>query len=257
MHIYIPTMGRPRLQYTLNALKAESQFPITLVVPCEEFAQYSQSLITHPIICPPTTVQRIAATRQWIMEQASDNHVVMMDDDLTFAVRRTDDPTRFRDPEPGEISRMLYKLNSLLDDYAHAGIATREGGNRNTDRLMHATRAPRVIGYDREIFFTECVDFRNSFTMDDFEATLHLLTRGFSNAILNEYVQNQKGSGTAGGASAYRDLAMCKASAELLQSRYPDFVKTVEKTTKTAWGGATRTDVIVQWKKALKWGESR
>jgi hypothetical protein len=28
------------------------------------------------------------------------------------------------------------------------------------------------------------------------------------------------------------------------------FVKVVEKTTKTSWGGQTRTDVIVKWKAA-------
>ena len=255
MHIYIPSMSRPRLQYTLNELRNESPYPITLVVPEVEKSTYAG---IHPdILWVPKEVQRIAATRMYIMDCADDNHVVMMDDDLSFAVRRTDDPTKFRDPVQGELSKMLKDLKSLLSSYAHVGIATREGGNRNTAPVIHVTRAPRVIGYDRAVFFREGVDFRNSLTMDDFEATLHLLTRGYENAILNTFVQNQKGSGTAGGASVYRDLQMCKDSAELLQSRYPLFVKTVEKTTKTAWGGATRTDVIIQWKKALAYGRSQ
>ena len=255
MHIYIPSMSRPRLQYTLNELKNESPYPITLVVPEDEKSTYAG---IHPdILYVPKEVQRIAATRMYIMDCASDNHVVMMDDDLTFAVRRTDDPTKFRSAEKGELAKMLRALDELLNDYAHAGIASREGGNRNIEPVMHATRAPRVIGYDLQIFKSQGVDFRNSLTMDDFEATLHLLTRGYENAVLNTFVQNQKGSGTAGGASVYRDLQMCKDSAELLQSRYPRFVKTVEKTTKTAWGGATRTDVIIQWKRALDYGRSK
>jgi hypothetical protein len=32
---------------------------------------------------------------------------------------------------------------------------------------------------------------------------------------------------------------------------HPNIVSVVEKTTKTAWGGGTRMDVIIQWKKAL------
>jgi hypothetical protein len=252
MHIFIPTMRRPRLQYTLNELREESPYPITLVVPHNELADYHG--VHDNIISTPEDISGIAATRQWIMEQAPEEHVLMMDDDLTFAVRRTDDPTRFREPNTGEIRHMLEEVDNLLYLCAHVGIATREGANRNTDKLLSCTRAPRVIGYQRSTFFKEGVDFRNSTVMDDFEATLHLLTRGYTNSILNSYVQNQRGSGTAGGASTYRTLEMHRAAAEKLQSRYPQFVKTVEKTTKTAWGGATRTDVIIQWKKALQHG---
>jgi hypothetical protein len=35
-----------------------------------------------------------------------------------------------------------------------------------------------------------------------------------------------------------------------LQLLHPAFVKVVEKATKTSWGGETRTDVQVSWKKA-------
>jgi hypothetical protein len=254
MHIYIPSMRRPRLQYTLNELKHESPYPITLVIPEEEADDYRG--VHDSLLLVPPQVRGIAATRQYTMEQATDERVLMMDDDLTFAVRRVDDPTRFREPAPGELASMLHEMETLLWRYAHVGIATREGGNRNTASLLTCTRAPRVIGYQRSIFFMEGVDFRNSTVMDDFEATLHLLTRGHPNAILNTHVQNQKGSGTAGGASAYRTLHMHAAAAEKLQSRYPAFVKTVRKTTKTAWGGATRTDVVIQWKKALKHGKA-
>ena len=254
MHIYIPTMRRPRLQYTLHELKNESPYPITLVVPSEEMEDYRD--VHTDILEVPPEVRGIAATRQFIMEQADDEHVLMMDDDLTFAVRRHDDPTRFRPPVPGELRGMLMAVEALLEQYAHAGIATREGGNRQTDQVLTCTRAPRVIGYRRSVFFKEGVDFRNSTVMDDFEATLHLLTRGHANAILNVFVQNQRGSGTAGGASTYRTMEMHAAAAAKLQSRYPAFVKTVQKTTKTAWGGATRTDVIIQWKKALQYGKA-
>lgn len=255
MHIYIPTMQRPRLQYTLSELKDESPYPITLVIPEQELQDYTGA--HSSLMTVPADVRGIAATRQFIMEQAEDEHVLMMDDDLTFAVRRSDDPTRFRPWMKGEMRGMLMAVETMMGLYAHVGIATREGGNRNTAPLMTCTRAPRVIGYQRSIFFKEGVNFRNSTVMDDFEATLHLLTRGYANGILNTFVQNQKGSGTAGGASTYRTMQMHAAAAAKLQSRYPAFVKTVQKTTKTAWGGATRTDVIIQWKKALQYGKAR
>lgn len=254
MHIYIPSMGRPRLQYTLAELKDESPYPITLAIPADEEQDYRDA--HEDLLLVPNSIVGIAATRQFIMEQATDEHVLMMDDDLTFAVRRHDDPTRFRPWQEGELRGMLMAVEALLQRHAHVGIATREGGNRHTDALLTCTRAPRVIGYSRSIFFQEGVDFRNSTVMDDFEATLHLLTRGYANAILNTFVQNQKGSGTAGGASIYRTMVLHAAAAEQLQRRYPAFVKTVQKTTKTAWGGATRTDVVIQWKKALQYGQA-
>lgn len=257
MNIYIPTMRRERLQYTLAAIRSESLFPIILVTPYEEWGTYRNQISRSEnvtIVSTPEHVKGIAATRQWIMEQATDNHVLMMDDDLSFAVRRTDDPTRFREPESGEIRDMLQKLDDMLMIFPHIGLATREGGNRNTEPVLIATRAPRVIGFRRDVFMQEGVDFRNSIVQDDFEAALHLLTRGHPNGVLNSFVQNQKGSGTAGGASVYRTMELHAESCRRLQARYPDFVKLVEKTTKTAWGGATRTDVVIQWKKALEYG---
>ena len=147
--------------------------------------------------------------------------------------------------------RSVYAATKVHQEHL-AFIAMREGGNRDTVGIRECCRVARVIGYDRDIFLDSRADFTNSTVMDDFEVTLALLCRGYPNGVLNTYAQNQKSSNAPGGASLYRTLGMHKAAAEKLASRYPQFVRTVEKTTKTAWNGATRTDVIVQWKKALE-----
>lgn len=249
MHIVIPTMGRVDKQDTLKSLEA-SPYPIILACPADEARAHSN--LGRNVLPVPMHLKGIAATRQYIMRKTEDEHVVMMDDDLRFSVRREDDPTKFRIPEPVDIRKMLRRLDRLLREYAHASIAMREGANRNTEPLITCSRTARVIGYQRETFFKTGVDFRNNTVMDDFEATLHLITHGYPNAILNTHVQNQRGSGTVGGAALYRDLEMQERAALLLASRYPDFVTPVRKKTKVAWGGQERTDVIVQWKKALK-----
>lgn len=254
MKVFIPTMGRLNEQPTWGSLNGNGVCDVTLVCPLNELERHRDR--GRNAISPPDSVTRIAPTRKWIMENAADdNYIVMMDDDLTFAVRRDDDPTRFRPAGKEDISDMLVRLAALFAKGAsHVSIAMREGANRNTEEVLYNTRVARVIGYNREVFLNEGADFTNSTVMDDFEVTLHLLTRGHANVVLNSYVQNQKSSGSPGGASLYRDLAMHKAAAEKLASRYPKFVKTVVKTTKTAWGGATRTDVLVQWKKAYEYG---
>ena len=83
---------------------------------------------------------------------------------------------------------------------------------------------------------------------------LQSLTRGFSNVVLNDYCQNQGGSNTSGGCSTYRTPEVHADACYHLEELFPKFVTVVDKTTKAAWGGGTRKDVRVQWKKALEHG---
>lgn len=254
MQVYIPTMGRLDKQPTWDALKAAGVGAL-LVCPLEEAAEHVKR--GREVLCPPLATLGIAATRQWLLGAVNNPFVVMMDDDLTFAARRVDDPTKFRTVGDAGIQSMIASLHNLFNrGYAHVSIAMREGANRDTSAVREACRVARVIGYNREIFLRSGADFTKSTVMDDFEVTLFLLCRGFANGVLNNWVQNQGSSGAPGGASLYRTLEMQRKAAETLAARYPAFVKTVEKTTKTAWGGATRTDVIVQWKEALKHGRN-
>jgi hypothetical protein len=86
--------------------------------------------------------------------------------------------------------------------------------------------------------------------MEDFHVALSLLEAGYSNRIMNHYAHNQKGSGTAGGCSHFRTPELHAKNEHLLAALHPDVVKVVQKETKGAWGGGTRTDVNIQWKKA-------
>lgn len=248
MHIIIPTMARLDLQHTYNNIAPYSPYPVLLAAPADE-APHHKGRNVFPI---PMHIRGIAATRQYIMRKIQDDHIVMMDDDLRFYRRRKDDPTKFSKITPIGTAHMLRKLKAVLHQHAHTGIAMREGANRNIDPTISCTRCARVIGYHRPTFLGTKVDFRNSEVMDDFEATLHLITHGYPNVVINSYVQNQTGSGTKGGAAEYRTLEVHAASARRLAERYPDYVKTREKTTKTAWNGQTRLDVVVQWKRAYQ-----
>lgn len=246
MRIFIPTRGRVAAQPTYAALV---NFRPTLVCPLEELEEHA-ARGRVALACPAVG---IAAKRQWIMELPGNPHIVMMDDDLTFAVRRTDDPTKFAALlQPGD---MLRELEALFQTYAHVSISAREGANRNAASVLENRRAQRVLGYNTDVFRKIGGNFlAGGLVMEDFEVALQFLTNGYAVGVLNSYVQNQRGSGAAGGCSLYRTLAVQAASANTLAQRYPAFVRTVEKTTKTAWGGATRTDVTVQWKKAYEFG---
>jgi hypothetical protein len=250
MVVAIPSRGRVGKQITLSNLKG-CPFPIRLYVPQNEFHQH---IVSAEVVAVPDEHVGIAATRKFIMGDHPYKKILMLDDDLTFARRRKDDPTKFTPCSEEDISEMLTYVSMLLDDYGHVSISMREGANRRTENVLHCTRVARAIGFNMRAFLHSGADFTNSTVMDDFEVTLHMLTHGWKSAVLNTFVQNQPGSNTAGGASLYRTMEMHAAAARLLEHRYPGVVKTVEKSTKTSWGGGTRTDVHVQWKEAYARG---
>jgi hypothetical protein len=90
--------------------------------------------------------------------------------------------------------------------------------------------------------------------MEDFDVNLQLLKKGRPSKISYYYAQGQGSSNAAGGCSEWRTMEVQSQGAERLKALHPDVVEVVEKETKTAWGGATRKDVKVQWKKAYKLG---
>ncbi|MEQ1572800.1 MAG: hypothetical protein ABL993_01005 [Vicinamibacterales bacterium] len=255
MRIFIPTRGRINAQPTYDALREHG---VVLVCPPDEFDAHR--LRYRKVLATPPNIQGIAATRQWIMELPGDPHIVMMDDDLKFAVRRGDDPTKFEGMPSrwGSVQHMLAELEMLFKRYSHVSISPREGANRDATPVLENRRALRVLGYNADVFREIGGSFQaGGPVMEDFEVALQFLTSGHASGILNSYVQDQGMSGAAGGCSTYRTLGVQEDGALTLARRWPAFVKTVQKTTKTAWGGATRTDVIVQWKKAYEYGRKK
>lgn len=252
MLIVIPSSGRATRQITLRALPESIRSKVHLCLyPCEVDA-YAFNPGLRMVVDPE--VQGIAQKRQWILDHTTDSKVVMLDDDLVFATRRSDSPTKFRASTDQDIQSMFIEIGLLLDSYAMVGVSGREGANRNTERLLENTRLMRVLAYRADVLFDEDVSAADGNVMNDFYTVLSLLTRGRQVVNINWIVQNQHGSDTTGGCSAYRTSEAQTAAALVLQAKFPRFVKVVQKETKTAWGGKPRTDVIIQWKKAYECG---
>lgn len=254
MEFYIPTSGRWENQPTLKALMDAGIKP-TLVVQDKEVDKYMAKWVgTRARLMPlPSDITTIAPTRQHILENINplSDTFCMLDDDLVFYRRRTDDPTKLTDILPDELGKAFDDMSYLLENQApHVGFAAREGANRNTDQFLFNTRIMRVLGYNRDILLKENIRFDRMQVMEDFDVALQLLEKGYPNCVLNRYAHNQAGSGAAGGCSAFRTPQMQAENANRLAALHPGFVKVVQKTTKGAWGGGTRTDVNIQWKKA-------
>ncbi len=249
MDIVIPTYGRAHNQETLKHLLT-ARLEVTLVVQAREADQYEPDGGVKIVILPDS-IRTIAPTRQWIVENVGhSDHICMLDDDLVFYRRRTDDPTKLRGITPVELSDAFYLMDRHLANYPHVGFAAREGANRNTESRLFNTRIMRVLGYDRVTLKKHDIRFDEMEVMEDFHVALQLLEAGYDNLVMNEVAHNQGGSGSSGGCSHFRTAELHAANAQKLADLHPQFVTVVDKTTKGSFGGGTRKDVRIQWKKA-------
>lgn len=246
MEVYVISSGRADKQTTYNSLPARIQEKVKIAAPSAEAADYAE----YPHVLVP--VMGIGRTRQWLVDQCADQTICMLDDDLTFATRREDDPTKFYPSTEYEIEALFADIEFQLSNFAHVGVASREGGNRQVEEYRGTGRMLRVLSYDVEILRRTGTRYDNLEVMEDFDVTLSLLRKGYRNTIVNYMVQNQNGSNLKGGCSQYRTKDVQERAAAALASRHPGFVKLVQKNTKGADGWGTRTDVIIQWKRAYE-----
>lgn len=254
MRIFIPSKGRATVskQTTVAALVSWGVTP-TLLVDSGCGLEYTQCVDNSKTVVLelPPIVKGIGCLRDFIVRELShEEPVLMLDDDLTFFVRRNDDPTKFRNGTVDEFLAMLRQIEVNLKKFPLVGIASREGGNRVTDKYIYDTRILRLLAYDPKVLIKHDIRFSDTPVMEDFHVALSLLERGYHNLVLNHYCHNQAGSGLEGGCSTYRTPEVQAAAAHKLAKLHPGFVKVVTKETKGAWGGGTRTDVHIQWKKA-------
>jgi len=251
MQIFIPTYGRHQRQHTYNHLPESIRRNVTLVVQYSERDLYSQYKNVRVL---PRDIHTISPTRQYIASNlvGRTGKFVMLDDDLRFDYRRMDEPGKFYVATDKQILQLFSEIEKQLDRYSHVGVLCREGGNRVENDTKECSRMMRVLAYRADTLWRENIKFDRLPLQEDFDVTLQLLRKGYKNLVLCKWVNGQGTSGAKGGCSHFRTLELHNENAKKLAELHKPFVKLVEKTTKGAWGGATRLDVMVQWKKAFE-----
>lgn len=263
MKIYIPTSGRAtrREQKTLNCIEGSKKLlkSTTIVVQAGQEPEYSELAKDYGVkmmVLPPE-IKTISPTRQYIMDQ-NKGLFCMVDDDLLFFRRRKDDPTKFLKLAGEEIEEPFDVLESRMkeENAAHGSILIREGANRITGKpTVYNTRMIRVLAVDAKIARKIGARYDRLQFKQDFDMILQLLRAGYPNLVVADYVQGQYGDGCSnapGGCSVYRTPELMAETSRKLAELHPGFVKVVEKKTSTSWGGQTRVDVQVAWKKAFE-----
>lgn len=270
MKIYIPTRGRARLR-TVERLGQNllNKYGAVIVSSREnaEMFDLAQHRDSAPLLLSPPKVDGIAPTRQFILDHAAKNGVdvvLMLDDDLPTWCQREPDPVpatgedaKYHKADLKEIERGLADFAKIMKSYAHGSIGHRLFCQRHPE-LYYNSRMLRALAYNVPMVRQAGAKFRLK-VMEDFDMQLQLMTQGFENVVYNRLVQDQYGNNVEGGCAAYRTAEVQAAAAHELARLWPDFVTVTTRAPKREWGGmgAERTDVKLNWRRAVQAGRTR
>lgn len=250
MIIYIPTYKRTSEQLTYKGLPEDWKDRAVLVCPKEDENALKFYNKNAHIIVQPDGLATIAAKRAWIIANCVDDKMVMMDDDLVFAMRKPgkeDDGKLVRcERNCKRLSGFLGELDDYLDNYAHAAISPRQGNNRMENGWHETKRAIYAWGFNTKIAQEE-LQLGRIQCREDMDYTLQLLRKGYNNIVGYECAVDQKKFDAPGGCKEERSMELSNEEAEKLAKLHEGYVKVVEKDYKSS---VPRKEVIVQWKRA-------
>lgn len=252
MRIFIPTRGRPFRQPTADALyEAGIQFTFVFSASDLSLDSYDAAIKNlYPKAGHWTmTVSGIMEKRQSIFEHATDNKIIMLDDDLKFYKRRRDGG--FNIATKAQIRQMIKSIEKALDKNAHVGLVDKFMSQTRPRGRVHSGRYNQVLGYNMRMI-AERVRLLSSNGMmhhdshpkfrlslnQEHDMHLQLLELGFAPTILTEYSKNAAFY-AAGGLSHMRTKTLERSVFKKLQALWPQYVKL--RKSKHSIGGVAAT----------------
>lgn len=199
----------------------------------------------------------IGSVRQFIIDNAKTEWVMMLDDDLYFYRRARPGGIRLVGADNAGMHEMFRILLEAMDNgYIHGGVTARPTTSFWACRYRVCQRVNN-FHYFHGPTFKRHASFTRLEVMEDFDASLSLLRAGYPNFVLFDYCWNQPGSNTAGGCSSYRSNSVQHKAAHDLAKLHSGIVRVRTKRVRgqTSWEGMKeRTDVVVQWRESFKGG---
>lgn len=255
--ILIPTHGRVNSQITYDNLCTQVRANARLVVHPDEYKQHTEQ--GRKVIICEEQGKGMARVRSWMFDwcvRTNTDKVLFLDDDLTLQKRRPDLRV-IGASTPDQQIEMMRWVEETLDTYDHCAFTERNAAWSDKNETRVATKGIQCVGYNvgRINKETDCrfnKDVPDWFFIEDYHMTLQLFKIGRPNIVSRLYRVNFGPSNAVGGCSLHRTQQSMEKAAKLLESLHPEFVKAVQKETKTSFGGGTRWNVKVQWKKAYE-----
>ena len=199
---------------------------------------------------------RMAETRDAIMKLAKEElgfrYIIMMDDDVKFAVHELENPkTTYHKMSPEEFETMCFKLVDVLNEETPlSGIKARQFSMDKKSETEENGRIIQVFGMDLDIILSEGFKFNyGQPCISDYYFVITLLKNGYKNIVLNRYTRDDTPN-SPGGCATYRTAEMQTKSAVALYKLFPDVI-TLKQKKGSSWK-EVRVNPIVRWKKAYR-----
>jgi hypothetical protein len=249
---YITTWGRVDKQVTLEALRPTQAYReerVALVAHPSEVAALEARYDVPVVPCPVQGPDGgLGPTRQWLLDHHEGKAMMLVDDDLSFFKRRTDDPGKFL-KIGDEMPLLVERVEHMLLRTPLVGVATRGGANRLPTPVKRNGRVTAMIGIQPEVARRVGARLDTLPVMEDFNFVLTMLRSGVPSWVLTTHCWDTRPD-TEGGCSLYRTSDVQTMSAVDLHLQWPQYVRLAKR---PAWNGdGHRTDVVIQWEKAFK-----
>lgn len=202
LKIIIPTYKRESVKQQIAYSMIPEEFrDRTYFLIREE--RYAKMLEAFPdakfILIPEGSVQCISDSRQWALDNFEFDKQWYFDDDVKLFQKR-DENYRIRGTIGLEDFTELYNLVSAkLDEYAYVGLAHRLFNNLATDQFAENTAIYTCFAFRADVLkeadarFDELFLRNNKITVaEDKWMVAYLLSKGYKNVVLNEWVYDQK-----------------------------------------------------------------
>ena len=257
--IWIPTYGRLHNQKTVELLSEEHKKKTSLVVRDTEYSVHESTWRDRVLGTVSHTRPGVADARQTAVDSATDDVVIMLDDDLFFGRRLPDwefgTNARTKKATAEAVHEAIEWLGSNCSEkYPMVCIAAKGANNSIQERYtIENSRIMRAFAVHKPTLLKHEIRFDRFYYWEDFHVALSLLELGYPNLVNVDHVTDGV-TNAKGGVS--RDIAKMKACIEEFQELHPT-IRVKYKTMPDGDGqGVSKTvlvpDMTVYWKKAFR-----
>jgi len=256
--IYIPTFMREEKQKCFNALP-DSIKPMVTLVTHSGRAELLKKHNPAAKILDLGTTDGIADVRQKLLEKATSDKIMIIDDGCVF--KRRDSELKLKEMSEQDFLDMFKMVEGLLDEYSMVGISDQAGNNRVPEDVKEIGRSYSCYGVNRAVWKEHGISFDGMYKKnpeiklyEDFYAILKMLTSGLKNALIYKYAFSH-GHGKVGGNSTVRTNALQKKCIESLIKEFPGLVKLVKKED-ASWKAGLGDEENFRWECQISWQEA-
>jgi len=252
--VYIPSKGRKGLSLnTLNQILHHSDIKPIIVCPKEETENFQNQY--NPNLVQTVNKKYLGQVWQHILENCPTQGIIIIDDDLRFCVRYLKIHDFLEQIKDKELNDMFVWMNQQLNaGFVHGSISIRKGNHFIEEDFRDCTNAKDCLFFNRDVLLQENARLDRLKTMQDFDITLQLMSKGYPNRVGYNWCCDQLDPTAEGGTTLYRTPEIQKEAAYQLAEFWPEYVKVIQKKAKnkSAIYGNERYDVRIAWRRCWK-----